>query len=152
MFWRRKRKPVKILYIVPDDEDDEDAGMAEGLWAFSLGEQLYQLQNIPVFAEHLNVEDIVHCVEPTDTQPVIQEVVKRSGNRTLRVIFTEDADDETCVDVIWELTQRGIAHEQAASKNYMFNIAPNDDYAWAQDFLRAKDQEGILWLYEQPDE
>jgi hypothetical protein len=34
----------------------------------------------------------------------------------------------------------------------MFNIAPNDDYAWAQDFLRAKDQEGILWLYEQPDE
>lgn len=144
MFWRRKRKPVKILYIVPGDDDDEDAGMAEGLWAFALGDQLYQLQNIPVAAEHLNVEDVVRCDEPRDTPPVIREVVKRSGNRTLRVIFTEEADEETCVDIIWELIQRGIAHERAVSKNYMFNVVPNNDYIWVRDFLRAKDQEGVL--------
>jgi len=146
----KERKLVKILYIIPEGE--EDAGQAEGLWAFSLGNQLYELQNIPVFAEHLNVEDIVHCDEPADTKPIIRELVARSGNRTLRVIFRDETPDETCIDIIWELIQHGIAYEKSASKSYSFNVAPKDDYIWARDFLRAKDAEGLLWLYEQPDE
>jgi hypothetical protein len=52
---------VKILYVIPEGE--EDAGGAEGLWAIPLGNQLFELQNIPVYAEYLNVEDIVFMVE-----------------------------------------------------------------------------------------
>ena len=79
-----KRELVKILYIVPEGE--EDAGKGESLWAYSLGNQLYELQNIPVNAEHLNVEDIVRCEESNNSRPIIKVLVKKSGNRTLRVI------------------------------------------------------------------
>ncbi len=82
----QEHKLVKILYVIPDGE--EDAGSGESLWAFSLGDQLYELQNIPVYAEHLNVGDVVLCDEPNNSIPIIREVVKRSGNRTLRVIFS----------------------------------------------------------------
>lgn len=142
------RTPVKILYLVPEGE--EDAGDAESLWAYPLGNHLYELQNIPVAAAHLNVEDIVRCEEPAGSVPIITEVVKRSGNRTLRVIFKEETPDDVCVDIIWALTQRGILYERPVFKHYMFNIAPDDDYAWARDFLHAKEDEGLLWLYEKP--
>ena len=145
----REEKLVKVLYIVPDSE--EDAGESEGLWAYSLGDRLYELQNIPVYAEHLNVEDIVRCDEPSDGIPIIRELVKRSGNRTLRVIFQPDTPDDTCVDIMWELGQRDILAEKSAHKHFMFNVSPSSDYEWARDYLREKDLEGLLWLYEQPD-
>ncbi len=142
-------KLVKILYAIPDDE--EDAGSGESLWAFSLGNQLYELQNIPVYAEHLNIEDVVLCDEPNNSIPIIREVVKRSGNRTLRVIFQPDTPDETCVDILWELGKRNILPEKSAHKHFMFNAPPESDYLWARDYLKEKDSEGLLWLYEQPE-
>lgn len=145
----QKRKLVKILYIIPDGE--EDAGSGEGLWAYSLGEQLYELQNIPIFTEHINVEDVVLCDEPDDSIPIIREVVKRSGNRTLRVIFQPDTSDDICVDIIWKLAKRNIIPEKSAHKHFMFNVPPESDYLWARDYLREKDSEGLLWLYEQPE-
>ncbi len=143
----RDPKLVKILYVIPDGE--EDAGAGEGLWAYSLGNQLYELQNIPVFAEHLNVEDIVRCEEPSDSIPIIRELVKPSGNRTLRVIFQPDTPDDICVDIMRELSQKDIIPEKSAHKHFMFNVPSTSDYLWVRDYLRKKDAEGLLWLYEQ---
>lgn len=142
----RDPKLVKILYVIPDGE--EDAGAGEGLWAYSLGNQLYELQNIPVFAEHLNVEDIVRCEEPSDSIPIIRELVKPSGNRTLRVIFQPDTPDDICVDIMRELKQRNIFSEKVTHKQFMFNIPPESDFSWVRDFLKEKENEDILWLYE----
>lgn len=139
---------VKILYIIPEGE--AGAGQGESLWAFSLGNQLYELQNIPVYADHLNVGDIVHCDELSDTIPIIQELVARSGNRTLRLIFKDETPDDICIGIMNELSQRNILCEKVATKRFMFNIPPTSDYAWAQDFLKTK-EEGLLWLYEQAD-
>jgi len=140
-------KPTKILYIVPDN--DEDAGTGESLYAYSLGNQLYELQSVPFYADHLNLEDIVRCDEPAETMPVIRELFKRSGNRTMRVIFRDETPDDTCVDIIWELGQRKIFSEKVAHKRFMFNVPPTSDYTWAQNFLRDKESAGLLWLYEQ---
>ena len=32
----------------------------------------------------------------------------------------------------------------------MFNVPPTSDYTWAQSVLKSKEEEGLLWLYEQP--
>lgn len=141
-------KQAKILYIVPEGE--EDAGKSESLWSNSLGNQLYELQNIPFYAEHLNLQDIVKCDESVDGLPVIQKLVKRSGNRTLRVIFRDETPEDTCVDIIWELGKQKIFSEKVADRRFMFNIPPTSDYAWAQSFLNEKENEGLLWVYEQP--
>src|SRR5215510_322463 len=116
----KEYKLVKILFVIPEGE--EDAGQGEGLWAYALGNQLYELQNIPVYAEHLNVEDIVRCEEFPDTKPVIRELVRRSGNRTLRVIFRPETPDDTCVDIMWELGKRKILSEKAVHKHFSFNV------------------------------
>ncbi|MCI0554116.1 MAG: DUF4265 domain-containing protein [Anaerolineae bacterium] len=72
-----KGELVKISYIIP--EGDDYAGQVENLWAHSLGDHLYELQNIPFYAEHLNVEDVVFCDEPADSLPVINRLIKWSG-------------------------------------------------------------------------
>ena len=144
-----EHKLIKILYVIPDGE--EDAGSAESLWAYSLGNQLYELQNIPIYAEHLNVEAVVRCVEPSDSIPIIRELVKPCGNRTLRVIFHPDTPDDICVDIMWELGQREIIPEKSVHKHFMFNVPPASDYLWVRDYLREKATEGLLWLYEQPE-
>jgi hypothetical protein len=143
----QKRELVKISYIIP--EGDDYAGQVESLWAYSLGNHLYELQNIPFYAEHLNIEDVVFCEEPSDSLPVINRLIKWSGNRTLRVAFTDEAPDEKCIDIIWDLTQRNILYEIATYKGYMFNIEPENDYEWVLNFLKSKQEEGLLWLYEQ---
>lgn len=143
-----KRIPVKISYIIPEGQNY--AGYIETLWAYSLGNQLYELQNMPFFAVHLNIDDIVFCDESADSLPIINRLIKWSGNRTLRVAFTDEATDEKCVDIIWELTKRNILHEIATYKGYMFTVESKNDYEWALNFLKEKEEEGLLWLYEQP--
>lgn len=139
---------AKVFYIVPEGEEDE--GRGESLWAYSLGDQLYELQNIPVYAEHLNIGDVVQCRESNDTLPVIQKLIRKSGNRTLRVIFREEITAEEAVDlVIIPLTEKGISYEKAVQRHYMFHVPANSDYEWAVNLLRQKDLEGLLWLYEQ---
>lgn len=142
------RQLAKILYIIPEGEEDE--GSAESLWAYSLGEQLYELQNIPIYTENLNIGDVVRCHESAEELPVIDKLAQKSGNRTLRVIFREEASAEDAVDlVIMPLAEKGIDYEKAVQRHYMFNVPVNADYNWAINLLRQKDKEGLLWLYEQ---
>ncbi len=143
---KREPKLIKILYIVPDGE--ESAGEKEILWAHKLGKHLYELQNIPFYSFDLNVEDIVRCDEPLFNMPIIRALIKRSGNQTLRVVFGDETPDDTCIDIMWELNQRSIASEKADHKRFMFNVPPEGDYVWARGFLKEKEDQGLLWLYE----
>ena len=146
MSWKRKRKIRKILYIVPEGEDD--GGDREILWAHSLGSGLYELQNIPFYSFDLNVEDVVRCDESFFQMPVIKDIVSQSGNRTLRVIFSDQATDDFCVNTILTLKEKNISSEKASFKRYMFNIPPDVDYNWVKDFLKQREKQDLLWLYE----
>jgi hypothetical protein len=55
-----KNNLVKVLYIIPEGE--EDAGVAEGLWAFPLGNQLYELlqPKAAIGAFTLRDQDVLH--------------------------------------------------------------------------------------------
>jgi hypothetical protein len=142
-------KLIKILYIIPDR--DGDGGLRESLWAHSLGNQLYELQNIPFYVFDLNVSDIVYCDEPLFDLPIIRDLVKSSGNQTLRVVFRDETSDDACIDIMWELNRRSIVSEKVADKRFVFNVPPESDYVWARDFLKLKENEDLLWLYEQSD-
>jgi hypothetical protein len=62
----------------------------ESFWARRIRAGVYELQNIPFFAYDLNLGDVVRAKAPDrDSLPEIHAVVKRSGNRTLRVIFAK---------------------------------------------------------------
>ena len=76
---------AKVLFRVPD----EDGGASvETLWATPLGNDLYKLDNSPFYAYGVSWEDTVFApIDPQDGLPAFHSIVKKSGNRTVRVIF-----------------------------------------------------------------
>jgi hypothetical protein len=60
----------------------------ESLWADSVGDDLFRLENIPFHAYGLNYHDIVRAVAPSeDRKPEVVEVVEKSGHQTFRIVF-----------------------------------------------------------------
>jgi hypothetical protein len=140
------RKLVKIVYVVPHDE--ELAGQKEGLWAYPLGKQLYRLENIPLLAKHLNLDDVVRCKESFFAKPIIKELVGRSGNRKMYVNFSDETPDEICIGIIIELGHQNIRGEKVFDRKYTFNVPFSSDYAWVKKFLLAKQEDGLLLFRE----
>lgn len=136
---------VKIRLEYPREEQADNP--AEVVWSKHLGNGLYQLENIP-FTEAFNLHDVVRCEERPDELPTVVEVVRRSGNRTLRVAFQKEVPAETAVQIVSELMKRKVFFEKAGERHFMFNIEPDTDYETMKDYLRSKEAEGLLWFYE----
>ena len=85
----------------------------EGIWAKSLGEDLYQIDNIPFHAYGLNYGDIVKAVEPSpDLKPQVIEVVQPSGHRTLRIFFQNNLSEELQAPYLKEIKAMGVGVER----------------------------------------
>ena len=146
-FWHYLNGYVKICYEFQAD-DEGNTFPDEIVWAKPLGDNLYKVENVPENIEELNLHDVVKCKEESNQLPVIVEVVRRSGNRTLRVEFKEETSAENAVDVIMKLREKQVLYEKASARRYMFNIEPSTNYENIRDFLKSKEEEGLLWVYE----
>jgi hypothetical protein len=114
-------KPVKIRAY------DEDGG-GDTFWARPLGNMLYEVQNIVMYAPGLHPEDIVRCFESDDDLPAVVEVVRRSQVRTLVVIFSEQATVDQIVDVLWEIAQLGAPFEKASDRVVGLGVPAGSDF------------------------
>jgi hypothetical protein len=66
----------------------------ESMWARALGEDAYELQNVPFHAYDLNYLDVVEAVVASpDRKPSVIRVIRRSGHRTLRLFFKDSTPD-----------------------------------------------------------
>lgn len=142
---------VKIR-IETRSREDPSILNKEVLWAEPLGDKLYRLDNVPFYAFSLNVHDIVCCEQSEDDIPVFSELVKPSGYKTLRVIFCDETSEEDCIDIIHELHQQGIHDEKFYFKCYGFVVEPSQNYEAVCNYVRIKEEEGYLWLYETEEE
>jgi hypothetical protein len=132
---------VKVYAELPDGD-----GEAEGFWAAPLGNSLYEIRNIVMFVPGLHPLDVVRCEEVEGSAPKVVEVVKASGYKTISVMFRDGATDDQCVDVMWELRQKGVSSEKAAPRNFAFAIPPGTDYNEVVNFLQKQDENGILYF------
>ena len=66
-------------------------GYSEGVWASPVGDDVYRLDNIPYFAYGLSLGDHVGAANNGEGPLRMVELVKPSGNRTLRVAFPQPA-------------------------------------------------------------
>lgn len=80
-----QKERVKISVALEKDEDDYPPADFESLWATSLGEGLYRVENIPFFAEGIALGDVISA-RPEQDLLRFQGVVQPSGHRTLRVM------------------------------------------------------------------
>ena len=66
------------------------ATSGESMWARALGNDLYELDNVPFGAYGLNYGDVVFATpDGPGLAPEIRSVVELSGHRTLRVFFSD---------------------------------------------------------------
>jgi hypothetical protein len=76
-----------VIFPLEVDADGWPPVGSERMWAMPLGDDRYQVDNVPWFVPDLAVEDIVVAVAPDgDSHPVFQHLEARSAHLTIRVI------------------------------------------------------------------
>jgi hypothetical protein len=135
---------VKIAFEYPS----KDGVSHERVWAKPISENLYQIENIPVFVSGYNLHDIVHCEGIAAGVPLVKELFQFSGNKTLRIVFPEDIAEEPWGEVMGKLRSKGVTWERVVGRRYVLNIPPQTDFIEVRDFLRQKEAQDKLRLYE----
>src|SRR5262245_59535793 len=119
----------ELVKIVVDLYDDTFEISGEGLWAKSLGDDLYELRNSPWHNTVINYMDVVKAVAPSeDKKPVFIEVYKRSGHRTIHIYFFNESTEEQRENVLNALNGLGATYEGANSQLYAIDLEPGIDF------------------------
>ncbi len=121
----------------------------ETLWAVPVGTNLYRLDNSPFFAYGVSWQDIVEARPADDQFLEFVRCVRKSGNRTLRVIFQDYRnEDQPAKEILRELRNFGCSYEGMQPRMISINVPPMvhlDDIAR---FLTQ--QTGLQWEYADP--
>lgn len=107
----------KVLFRVPEEDGTVQV---ETLWATALGNDEYKLDNSPFYAYSVSWEDIVYApFNESEGLPTFERVVKKSGHRTIRIIFNPPVQDGNESDgVLQGLVSLGCTYE-GANRGYM---------------------------------
>ena len=117
----------------------------ESLWAKPVGENLYQIKNIPFFAYGLSYDDIVvDSSEAEDEYPEIKDVHKYNGHQTIRVIFTDKKTKAEHISVIEGIRTDHIGYEGWDDDQFTFNITPLADFDEFYDKLEELEEIEML--------
>jgi hypothetical protein len=117
----------------------------EGMWAKHLGQDLYEIRNVPFHSYGLNFGDVVRAVEPApDKKPVVAEVVRPSGHRTLRVFFAESVAEASRLELLRSLDDLQASFERATERHFALDIEPEGDYQAVCARLAKWEGEGLL--------
>ncbi len=115
------------------------------MWARPLGAELFEIQNIPFYAYDLNLEDVVVAVSPDPTlKPEIKRVLRRSGHRTLRIVFTKKQPVERQNAVLDSLAGPGVTFERANKTYIAIDVAPDGDYEKVCDQLQRLQKKRVI--------
>jgi hypothetical protein len=134
---------VKVRLRGPDAED------VETLWAMPVDANLYRLDNSPFFAYGVSWQDIIEAKPGEDRFLEYIRCVKKSGNRTLRVIFQDyRSDDQPAQEVLQGLKSLGCSYEGMQPKMISINVPAKVDLGTVTDFLT--EQSGLQWEYADP--
>jgi hypothetical protein len=117
----------------------------ESLWAKSLGNDLYEIQNVPFCAYGLSCGDVVRATpDAPDLKPEVREVVRRSGNRTLRASFSDHLTKDLQQPHIKTLESLGAWVERANPQFVCINVPPVVDYEEICAYLAEQERAGEL--------
>ncbi|HEV8589469.1 MAG TPA: DUF4265 domain-containing protein [Pyrinomonadaceae bacterium] len=117
----------------------------ESLWALPLGNDLYEIRNTPFHAYGINWGDVVRATEDDPTlKPEVREVVRPSGNKTLRVIFDGALSQEEQDAILSSLEHLDLSWERANDHYVAIDVHPNADYHAIRDKLAEFENTGVL--------
>ncbi len=138
---------TKILLI--QDYEDSDEIQVETPWAEDLGNDMYRLKNSPFMKYGVSYDDVVEArLTDEEERPVFVRVVKKSGHKTLRIIFDESIEtSEESKAVLDELANMECGYEGNGATYFAVNVQPHCDFSRVCDYLTKL---GIRWEHADP--
>ena len=127
----------------------DDANHTETVWATPVGLNLYCLDNSPFFAYGVSWQDVVEA--KPDQHGVLEflRCVKKSGNRTLRLIFQDcRSTDLGAQEILQGLRDLRCSYEGLQPRMISINVPADVDLSAVTGFLRR--QSGLQWEYADP--
>jgi Domain of unknown function (DUF4265) len=117
----------------------------ESFWAKPLGNDEYELRNSPWYAFDLHFYDVVRAVpDGQDEKPRILEVIRRSGHKTLRVLFPPETNESVRLELLRLLHRWKGFHENCNGVLYAIDVQTDGDYEAVCNQLWVWEQEGRL--------
>jgi hypothetical protein len=137
---------AKVLFRVPEEDGSAEV---ETLWATSLGDNKFKLDNSPFYAYSVSWEDIVFApFDENEQHQTFQRVVSKSGNRTVRVILEFPFEPGNPSDLLLcGLVALGCSYEGANKILMSINIPPAVDLEDVRTYLI---DEGANWEHADP--
>lgn len=136
-----------LVKIVLRYEDGDDVHV-ETPWAKQVGDNLYELDNLPWYAYGVSCGDVVEAIPAEDGLPEFRRVVRKSGNRTLRVILKPPANESTdSKAILARLVVMGCDYEGMNHSYVAVNIPPTANFGDVCAFLTDT---GQTWEHADP--
>lgn len=114
-------------------------GEVETMWTFPLGGDHYKLDNNPIYPYGVSWEDVVEApFNSREKFPTFSLVVKKSGNKTVRIIFKAKAEESKETKAVLDrLVEMGCSYEGLNQIHFSINIPPAAKFKEVCDFLTA---------------
>jgi hypothetical protein len=127
------------------DLPDHWATSGESMWAKALGDDLYEVENVPFHTYGLNWKDVVRAVPPDEhSKPRVVEVVRHGGHQTLRFFFSGDLAEEAQQPYLALIRELGSDIERADERLVAVDVPPDGQYQATCDLLARLEAEGVL--------
>ena len=136
----------KVLFRIPEEDG---SSRLETLWAGAVGDDEYVLDNSPFYAYSVSWKDIVYAPRAEEEGlPTFVRVVKKSGHRTVRVIFDPPVQDGNESDTLLQgLLKLGCTYE-GANRGYMaIDLPPDVPLESVRQYLI---EQGAQWEHADP--
>lgn len=126
-------------------DEDWHKQSAETLWVISLGNNSYQVDNIPILAKGISYGDIVYSNKKDDGFLIYDKILKKSGNCTYRIIFDEKIrkNEKEFDKYIKKLSKYG-EYESGVLNIIGFNIKNKELVYKFYEILEELEEKGIL--------
>ena len=117
----------------------------ESLWVKPLGNDMYELDNVPFYAYGLNLGDVVRAEQiESSLKPQVVEVHSRSGHATLRVFFPKHLQNDRQAEILDSLAPHGVTAERATRSLVALDLAPGSSMSEVRRMLDELESDGLL--------
>jgi hypothetical protein len=143
-----EREDERLVKVVLRVEDGASV-YVETPWARQVGPNEYELDNLPWYAYGISLGDAFEATpEADDPRPHLRRVLRKSGNRTIRIILAAPADESgEGAAVLKTLIDMGCSYEGANRRFMAVNIPQAVPLEGVAAYLTTA---GVQWEHADP--
>ncbi len=126
----------------------DNHGREEFLSVTPLGEDLYRLEESPAFAYSISLHDVVRAIASSEGGLDFAGVAERSGNRTMRVMFSRfSINSKQARPILKRLKRLGCRYESSQANVLSVTLPPAVILDEVAEYLRSL---GLWWEHADP--